>query len=1403
MEDSEDKCLTVKEKVKLKEKLALLKKEYKKTFNRLQRSQRAERVKAHVKKTIEEQNRSRRQDRKETLTSEPPCFSASTLGDVIEPQRSYQADKARESYVTFNADPEIHCAGASSPQDFKRALVGQGNPFTPKNQGNRDQIPRSRLKLNRSKNRDYFVESSQTSICLRSSSLSESGRLRHEVPSLYNPASPVCIKQTDSHNISLKVDGAGAAASHPLPSDCAENRKPAGTTNVNKTDPVPNTLIARGNSIGECHHPGDHTKRTFLLSTDVEGISTIDTAEKPRGSKQNTKEGQKRQSGSIMKCPMEEAASRAFNNAGERNTTHNALQDSVEQKPLQVDNVAQKESSLTGEQSSPLSSCTLVEGLLFPVEYYVRTTRRMSSCQRKVDLDAVIHSQLGTGRRASRGRAKQEKGNMAQDCSLMSPSPQGLIEHGSVASRTSRTPLSHPSTGRSRGRRRKCKGSSSPIKMQPLAASPDLKDLSVQLEFAGITSGSQSEKENCEGRALTGTDPQVNPVCSTTEAGNLRVTEGSNPDEDQTLPAGQSMYTLRPRNSASFHGEPMQNDLESFESNLSIHKALKQDPKCAGSTFYSLSTWISIKDLPICLDIRDFHLPDEEFGDLKLKKLNTVSHWELCVPKLNKEAKRTGLGLNGKKSTLAPPSECSPVELETMKLYSDDPEDDFKLLSEDQLRGLECSARLGQVSTESLRNNTMPSELSLTPDLSNLLNSNMRTSRNELASSESSKGDPLSSQQSLTPDLLNLFDLSITLPDQKPKEKKDTKFKNDPFPLTQSLSKTNLDAASHGETCKEQDVNLLEQTIVGRISDAQYTSETLCSSDTPSFAAEDLEMHEQTQTKVASSLILESLPLDPSLDLESDGVSSLNSELRLAKVKETARSALFSSSVCSMPQENFDGIEVVASVPGFPVLGSTPAITPPHQSRDSPLVSCSSKPVVESVVSTETLPARVASDECLSAGGEGNFFPEIDVKQCNTTVSLTGSECERCAHTELEETCQQSELCGKQSLGYPVGTTDGNSSQQLAKAAQLKNTADVEEGMRERDHLRLVSQIQDGCGGACAVDLSSCWWEFPNRTDCCIVAASESCVILWRPRSEDSWETAHTWNFMEMPVIQILPLPGEKNIVCVALGNPEIREIWLLFSCPGSLNWEQQIVKRGHTKIAMGLSQRRIAICSSLGSNQVVEILQLSTNGSSVRSQSLMPPKESILAFCELDGQKDALIGSTANNNMVIWNSITGQLLSNINVGELCSDCTCLSASSESGLVFLVLVSPYSSECIFRLIAANPKGAKCVNVMQYTLPEDHASRYLEGNVKNQKAVAVLTCGSIALWELSIRQCSALLPPAPGTRWCLVRWAHSSSSVLTAQNNGTICVYSLTESSQTRMSEELAIWDIVSPSVLFS
>ncbi len=72
------------------------------------------------------------------------------------------------------------------------------------------------------------------------------------------------------------------------------------------------------------------------------------------------------------------------------------------------------------KRSGVLDSCTLVEGLPFPVEYYIRTTRRMAASHSFVDLDAVIYSQLtgGRGRRRLSQSQTSSRGHVTPEHSV-------------------------------------------------------------------------------------------------------------------------------------------------------------------------------------------------------------------------------------------------------------------------------------------------------------------------------------------------------------------------------------------------------------------------------------------------------------------------------------------------------------------------------------------------------------------------------------------------------------------------------------------------------------------------------------------------------------------------------------------------------------------------------------------------------------------------------------------------------------------------------------------------------------------------------------------------------------------------------------------------------------------------
>lgn len=153
---------------------------------------------------------------------------------------------------------------------------------------------------------------------------------------------------------------------------------------------------------------GEKEPESLLLTTQTENKGQDDTQNKPR------KEGARGEDGGNSRGRNEENISKdTERNVGDKTESKKRHDYSVE--------VKEEKNELTGggKSGSLMDSCTLVEGLLFPVEYYVRTTRRMTFSQSQPDMQAVIESQLSRGRhRRSRGRAKgQNRSTQSSDLS--------------------------------------------------------------------------------------------------------------------------------------------------------------------------------------------------------------------------------------------------------------------------------------------------------------------------------------------------------------------------------------------------------------------------------------------------------------------------------------------------------------------------------------------------------------------------------------------------------------------------------------------------------------------------------------------------------------------------------------------------------------------------------------------------------------------------------------------------------------------------------------------------------------------------------------------------------------------------------------------------------------------------
>ncbi|KAL8174945.1 UNVERIFIED_CONTAM: hypothetical protein K2H54_006819 [Gekko kuhli] len=401
-----------------------------------------------------------------------------------------------------------------------------------------------------------------------------------------------------------------------------------------------------------------------------------------------------------------------------------------------------------------------------------------------------------------------------------------------------------------------------------------------------------------------------------------------------------------------------------------------------------------------------------------------------------------------------------------------------------------------------------------------------------------------------------------------------------------------------------------------------------------------------------------------------------------------------------------------------------------------------------------------------------------------------GTEDEQC-HTGASRPEDKGGACQQPNEAAAVSLEAGEElaverREELCRASADQHDAAAEEGLAQAPRgrqgdgtLQMTSKVKNPAGSR-SVDVSTVWWEFTaDFTALCIVTACKASVTLWRRLDSGCWEAVHTWSFAEVPVFQLVPLPGAHSLVCVALGGPEIVELRLLFHSLQDGCLKQSPVKAGKIEAVLGLSGRRL-VSSCDGA---VEVLSVPDAGGCRRRQSLFPPEETTLAFAAVDGMAEALVGLTASNSVLVWNLSTGQLLCRMPLGYASPAPVCHQAYSDSGLLFVVLSHPRAQEdeacggSAFQVVAFNPRTGRSASVMVVPLPPGLQGRYLEGDVRDTSAAAVLTSGAIAVWDLLGGECTALLPPSAEGSWSLVRWSVTDKCLLASQMDGTICIYS--------------------------
>ncbi|KAM8880549.1 uncharacterized protein palb2 isoform 2-T2 [Spinachia spinachia] len=271
----------------------------------------------------------------------------------------------------------------------------------------------------------------------------------------------------------------------------------------------------------------------------------------------------------------------------------------------------EEESELTGGErdgkgSRLLDSCTLVEGLLYPAEYYVRTTRRMALSQSQADMQPVIFSQLSAGRHRTRG-PRRSGGRIAAE--MTDQMPGGEIDAGA---RVPPPAAACPARGRGKGRGRG-RGAGRPPSLQP----------KQQRRGPGATSGDPRPPSP----APSGADGprEAAPVRDEPEAASARGAD-TPPCSGEAQPGSASGHTevfpIFVRSEVNGSRRTSRSSAACWRSLLlpsspPATTALLPRPSMFPAPFFNN---LLNFDFP-----QDFHLPDEQFASLKLLKLRQVA----------------------------------------------------------------------------------------------------------------------------------------------------------------------------------------------------------------------------------------------------------------------------------------------------------------------------------------------------------------------------------------------------------------------------------------------------------------------------------------------------------------------------------------------------------------------------------------------------------------------------------------------------------------------------------------------------------------------------------------------------------------------------------------------------------
>ncbi|XP_029362774.1 partner and localizer of BRCA2 isoform X1 [Echeneis naucrates] len=1380
------------DKEKLRRKLELLQREYVRTAQRLQRAERLEAVRRHVRSRISQHNH---QDQRDPEGTSDASSSVNTAN--AKAQGPAATDNLRKSQVIRFLLP----SDAACPQTPDPSYDGT--------RGHRPS-PALRLRSRRSRLR-WEKKSAEADRILNNN---EKGQEQIETTEVVKKEGEEEKNKSERTEVVNENEELLSASESESPSLLLTHWNPHSQT---ETGDMEGRDIPRDDEQMEKESErakGKKASPSLLLNCSNPAIPTeerqVCTPEGKRkaieGGNHNENRGGDR---NITFC--EETTNKDINKNAADEMENNKRHDNFME-------IKEDKSVVEGDGKGPLDSCTLVEGLIFPAEYYVRTTRRMTLSQSQPDMEAVILSQLRSRpHRRSRGRGRGLTRN---------------INTSRYSDEHTQTDFSSPTTSESHNSLHvptvdaasEFTGNSQSLsKIESNKISPCLTNIETYSSTPLSTKCTRRGRRRKRGRGRGRTQTPQSPVSLDIP---LPVFEQTSDDHQPTSSPMSSSLSLHGANGPNLSltpGEPVPlpyvpqpvsthitasqvNGAQCSSASGHVEKVYSIFLKSSGRTDTSAqmsrtsSSWQSLllppcppaqtsllpvpSPIPLVRSLmntdmhQDFHLPDDQFASLKLHKLRQVameSRIERFDPPshITRRSSRRCLPQSSTADPLMPlplPIRLTPT-IENSK---------------------EKQAVNKTVDVENILIDHKPEDQSFTekpPKAQNAQTSGEQQTEDLDAKTQTSSSQAVSQVQGCTADCLHQDQepdtLTLNTDDQKSipagnthpssnycvNSQPHTSFADRPAgkenDLKPSASEKHTDCVGAvGPVADERSKNhQTEDKAVKTLSfdcPLEETSEETLTSCAAVQMCKDSDAPGEFPVKPQNvdSSELHTVPFcDTSVENKNQNERSthhrVHSQLLVSPLLASAPSP---STLLTSPTLPCLGMTPDPVSPCLPLTSSpsAPALTlpPPH----SPSTQALSPPALSPCPSITYLPP---GQPLASPSGHNQAPPEL-------------SEDPAEQHHKVE----------------PASCPTTTSIQSLGEGGQLGLTT----GEAAEQHMMRNTHTLKAPAGGCLVD--TCCLPGPSGS-LYIAAAGKWAVCLWSQTTGSDWSLIHTWTFKD-PVINVFPIPDTAGLMFVTLGQLEIREVRML-SCSSLI---QLLLCEGIVQTVVGVSNSRVVASCHSAAGSTLKVFTLSDNNSTPSSQPLVSPGVCVGAIAPVDGLPDALIGTDEGGHVFIWNLKSGQLLRRIILGDVFSHTAALRGYAYNGVLFVLLqhqllsslegeekeakakdemLSEQEEEeerkrtAFFSLVAINPLSSKSVLATQLYPPKAWSGRLCEADVSSSSVVGLSQSGCVCVWELEHQGAVRMVWAPESEGWQLARWG-GQDTLVTGHHNGDVTLH---------------------------